>query len=131
MKIICNYIDNTLSIFSDCFNYNVDSAGHDLETKVGISSIHACQELCKSNSDCNYFLFGYKAAEGTCWLKTEKVATFTSYEGLVFGPKTCGMNIFFCKCRLIMFNTATPVAVIYFPNIYLLQYNEKSWTSVI
>ena len=103
LKIICNYIDNTLSIFSDCFNYNVDSAGHDLETKVGISSIHACQELCKSNSDCNYFLFGYTAAEGTCWLKTEKVATFTSYEGLVFGPKTCGMNIFFCKYRLIMF----------------------------
>jgi len=73
----------------DCFNYNVDSAGHDLEKKVGIPSIHACQELCKGNSDCNYFLFGYTAEEGTCWLKKEKVASFTSYEGLVFGPKVC------------------------------------------
>ena len=90
-------------IFTDCFTYDVDSADYDIESKSDISSMHECQKLCYGKEDCKYFLFGETSHEGTCWLKTDKVATFTTLSGLVFGPKTCGKKRGFHTNHLVPF----------------------------
>ena len=48
----------------------------------------------------------------------------------MFGPKVCGMNIFFCKYHLTM-KIETFFVEISLLDIYLLQNNGKNWTHVI
>ena len=76
-------------VFSDCFAHDQDSYGNDIKNHKDIASAAACQELCNSNVDCNYFTYGKTKLSGNCWLKSVKATTLTSNTGLISGPKTC------------------------------------------
>ena len=76
-------------VFSDCFAHDQDSPINDVKEHKGIASAAACQELCNSNVDCNYFTFGSTIGIGHCWLKSKKATTLTAKAGLISGPKTC------------------------------------------
>ena len=82
-------------VFSDCFEYDQDSYGHDIHkgavtnAQKGVASAAACQELCNKNADCNYFTYGSTIHSGHCWLKSKKAKTLTAKTGLISGPKTC------------------------------------------
>lgn len=72
-----------------CFTRNVNSPGHDIGLRTGISSANECQQICNSNSNCKYFVYGDTAFPNNCVLKSERVTHLTQYSGLIFGPKTC------------------------------------------
>jgi hypothetical protein len=74
---------------TDCFANDQDSYGNDVKEHKGIASAAACQELCNSNADCNYFTYGSTIHSGNCWLKSKKATTLTAKTGLISGPKTC------------------------------------------
>ena len=83
-------------LFEDhlCFADNLDSYGNDIQSAIeGITSAAACQELCNSNADCNYFTYGNTVLSGKCWLKSIKATALTSYPGVISGPKTCGKQL--------------------------------------
>ena len=79
------------NILVECFIYDVDSPAYDVDYHSGISSKYACQEVCHDNANCEYFVFDF--ASGGCWLKSDRVSSFTTKEGIVFGPKSCGTII--------------------------------------
>jgi len=75
---------------NDCFNNDLDSYGNDIGSAIkDVSSAAACQKLCNSNADCNYFTYGKTVYSGNCWLKSKKMIPLTSAPGLISGPKTC------------------------------------------
>ena len=77
-----------------CFDNDLDSYGLDIQSEIeGITSAAACQELCNSNAECNYFTYGNTVLSGKCWLKSAKAIALTSYPGLISGPKTCGKQL--------------------------------------
>merc|ERR1712226_1734509 len=77
-----------------CFDNDLDSYGLDIQSEIeGITSAAACQELCNSNAECNYFTYGNTVLSGKCWLKSAKAIALTSYPGLISGPKTCEWDL--------------------------------------
>ena len=77
-------------VLLDCFNNDLDSYGNDIGSAIkDVSSAAACQKLCNSNADCNYFTYGKTVYSGNCWLKSKKLTPLTSAPGLISGPKTC------------------------------------------
>ena len=97
-------------VLLDCFNNDLDSYGNDIGSAIkDVSSAAACQKLCNSNADCNYFTYGKTVYSGNCWLKSKKVTPLTSAPGIISGPKTCvgelvDKIIMLIKSRLIFFN---------------------------
>ena len=96
LKFKLDFLPNeSHDVFSDCFEYDQDSYGHDIHkgavtnAQKGVASAAACQELCNKNADCNYFTYGKSVYSGNCWLKSKKVKPLTSAPGLISGPKTC------------------------------------------
>jgi hypothetical protein len=73
-----------------CFTNHVNSPGNDIGSRTGISSAEQCQEICKNDRNCKYFVYGSSAFSKTCFLKSDKVAHLTQHNGLIFGPKSCG-----------------------------------------
>ena len=64
--------------------------GSDIDFKKDIPSVADCQELCKNNDECKYFLYGETGIHSkNCWLKNEIAESLTPLEGMIFGPKTC------------------------------------------
>ena len=84
--------DPTLDV---CFTSNVNSAGHDIGSRSGVSSAKECQRICSTNSQCKYFIFGKSANVGKCFLKSDKATHFSQHDGLIFGPNTCGKQMQF------------------------------------
>ena len=82
--------DPTLDV---CFTSNVNSAGHDIGSRSGVSSAKECQRICSTNSKCKYFIFGKSAYVGKCFLKSDKATHFSQHDGLIFGPNTCGKQM--------------------------------------
>ena len=72
-----------------CFIRNVNSPGHDIGLRTGISSANECQQICNSNSNCKYFVYGDTAFPNNCVLKSERVTHLAQYNGIIFGPKIC------------------------------------------
>ena len=76
----------------ECLIREVDSFGSDIKDgySKNISSVTDCQELCKNNDECKYFLYGETGIHsGSCWLKDAIAESLIPLEGTVFGPKTC------------------------------------------
>ena len=92
--------DPTLDV---CFTSNVNSAGSDIGSRSGVSSAKECQQICNANSRCKYFVFGKSAYVGKCFLKSDKATHLSQYDGLVFGPKTCGKPTQFLKQLVLDF----------------------------
>ena len=74
-----------------CFTNNVNSHGHDIGQRTGISSAQQCQQICKETQNCKYFLYGSSVFPKMCFLKSDKMAHLVQHSGLVFGPRSCGM----------------------------------------
>ena len=87
--------DGPIDQINVCFTANVNSPGNDIETRNGIGSVEDCQDICRSNPSCQYFVYGKTHLPGSCFLKSEKVDHLTQQNGLIFGPKECRM--FFWK----------------------------------
>ena len=84
-----NLFLDTVSEINVCYTANVNSAGNDIESRNGVASAEKCQEVCKNNRDCKYFVYGKNDLSGSCFLKSEKVDHLTQHVGLIFGPKEC------------------------------------------
>ena len=78
-----------MSEINVCYTANVNSPGNDVGTRNGVASAEDCQEICRSNPSCNYFVYGKTDFPQTCFLKSEKVDHLTQHVGLIFGPKNC------------------------------------------
>ena len=97
--------DGPIDQINVCFTANVNSPGNDIETRNGVASVEDCQEICRSNPSCSYFVYGKTHLSGSCFLKSEKVDHLTQQNGLLFGPKQC-RKLFLClSIELLAFNS--------------------------
>ena len=87
----------TISIFSECFEQDVDYYGSDITSYGHVFSMEDCQKKCRSNSRCTHFTyvpddFEDKAILNTCHLKYNTNGKM-SVKGLVSGRASCGDDI--------------------------------------
>ena len=77
-----------------CFEENTDIKGYDLPGMPyeDITNPTACQKLCQSNSQCNFWTYGLDATQWfhrNCWLKSSDTGRNSAFPGLTSGRKTC------------------------------------------
>ena len=72
----------------DCYEYNRDYSGYDIEAVGDVPTIRACQIECEADPRCDFFTYAPNDNNGWCMFKSSDSGK-TYFNNKHSGPKRC------------------------------------------
>ncbi|XP_026194568.1 micronemal protein 4-like [Cyclospora cayetanensis] len=102
----CSVSKKTANYAQSCLVENVSATGDDYRMQRGVGTVQACNEICLSESRCNWFTYNQK--DQICFLKNVRGSSLKFFKsGDLTGPKYCDTSCFLKDIEYMIDRVAT------------------------